>query len=318
MEITPTPKDEGEVARLALQAIRGLLFSGQLPGDLPEAVRDDPAFKEVAGQLDELYRFTLALANGDLNHDLKMKGRAAGALKSLQANLRHLTWQAQRIASGDLSQRVQFMGEFAEAFKTMVEEIHLLQSQLREQAIRDSLTGCYNRRYLDETLGREFSRAQREAYPVCLVMADLDHFKLVNDTYGHQAGDAFLKALGGLLRSHTRAGDIVCRYGGEEFVIVLPNMQLEDAFQRANNWRLEFRANGFAANTFAAKPFSNQPASGEHGRIRVTVSMGVASFPLHGASSEQVLKRADEAMYAAKEAGRDCVRAPGAEFHNRL
>src|SRR5512145_521163 len=109
-------------------------------------------------------------------------------------------------------------------------EIGLLQSKLREQAIRDPLTNLFNRRYLEETLDRELARAKRETYPVCIIMIDLDHFKKINDTYGHDAGDQVLKALANTLSEQSRRGDFACRYGGEEFVIVMPNITKHTAY----------------------------------------------------------------------------------------
>jgi PleD family two-component response regulator len=107
-----------------------------------------------------------------------------------------------------------------------IEEIGRLQVALQELAVRDSLTGLYNRRYLDETLEREVSRARREGIPLSLVMLDIDYFKRVNDTYGHQVGDEVLRTLAATLSADIRAEDVACRYGGEEFLILLPNMPL--------------------------------------------------------------------------------------------
>ena len=110
-------------------------------------------------------------------------------------------------------------------------EIGTLQSKLRSQAIRDPLTDLFNRRYLDETFERELARAAREGYPVCVIMMDIDHFKKVNDTYGHEAGDSVLKALATTLSTHNRRGDFVCRFGGEEFVVVMPNIPVNTAYK---------------------------------------------------------------------------------------
>ena len=121
-------------------------------------------------------------------------------------------------------------------------EIQKLQDELREQAIRDPLTGLFNRRYLEETLNREIANANREFAPVSIIVMDVDNFKLVNDTYGHQAGDLMLQALGQLLKASTRVGDIACRYGGEEFIVVMPGASAAIAAQRAENIRATFDA----------------------------------------------------------------------------
>lgn len=173
-----------------------------------------------------------------------------------------------------------------------ITEIEQLQAQLREQAIRDPLTGLYNRRYLDETLEREIARAQRDDLPVGILMLDIDHFKQVNDTYGHKAGDLLLKSLADILLRESRRADIACRYGGEEFCIILPVTQLLIARQRAEAWRKQFAE------------FSIQY---KHHTIQATVSIGIASYPEHGTSGEDILRAADSALYAAKQAGRNRV-----------
>jgi diguanylate cyclase (GGDEF)-like protein len=168
----------------------------------------------------------------------------------------------------------------------------MLQSKLREQAIRDPLTNLFNRRYLEETLERELSRAARENYPICLIMMDIDHFKRVNDTYGHEAGDLVLKAISEALSEHSRRGDFACRFGGEEFVVVMPNMNLETAYERAEHLRQSLN--------LLRVPY-------EYYSLSVTISMGIACYPENGQTRETILRAADQAMYGAKEAGRDHI-----------
>ena len=179
-----------------------------------------------------------------------------------------------------------------ERLQAQLIEIGLLQSRLREQAIRDSLTNLFNRRYLEETLDRELSRAGRENYPVCIIMIDLDHFKKVNDTYGHEAGDLVLKAIADTLSEQSRRGDFACRYGGEEFVIAMPNITMDTAYERAENLRQVL--------TLLRVPF-------EHYELSVTISVGIACYPENGGTREEILRAADQAMYAAKDAGRDHI-----------
>jgi diguanylate cyclase (GGDEF)-like protein len=179
-----------------------------------------------------------------------------------------------------------------ERLQTQLIEIGLLQSKLREQAIRDSLTNLFNRRYLEETLDRELSRAGRENYPVCIIMIDLDHFKKVNDTYGHEAGDLVLKAIADTLSEQSRRGDFACRYGGEEFVIAMPNITMETAYERAEKLR--------QALTLLRVPF-------EYYELSVTISVGIACYPENGGTRDEILRAADQAMYAAKDAGRDHI-----------
>jgi len=179
-----------------------------------------------------------------------------------------------------------------ERLEAQMDEIQILQSSLRDQVIRDPLTGLYNRRYLNETLDRELARALRESYPVSLVMIDIDHFKQVNDTYGHYAGDLVLKNLAQQLARQTRSSDLVCRLGGDEFLLIFPNVAARIAIERAEQYRESFQG---TATVF------------DQVEIRATMSLGIAIFPDHGATSQEVLTAADRALYKAKANGRNCV-----------
>lgn len=167
-----------------------------------------------------------------------------------------------------------------------------LQARLREEALRNPLTGLYNRRYLQEALDREVAHAAREGTALAVVMIDVDRFKAVNDKCGHRTGDQVLQALATLLRARTRAEDVVCRYGGEEFAVVLGGLLPTEAARRAEQWRREFAA-------------LRHPS--EDGDIATTLSAGIAAYPRDGASGEAVLHAADRALYAAKRAGRNRV-----------
>lgn len=171
-------------------------------------------------------------------------------------------------------------------------EIQMLQEKLREQSFRDCLTGLYNRRYLEEALARELQLAERHQCPVSLIMGDLDHFKRVNDQYGHQAGDEVLRCFASLLSRSSRSSDINCRYGGEEFVLIMPQMAPQDAAERAEQLRV----------AVAARQIEFHDA-----RISVTASFGVASYPGNGQTIDELIAAADKALYAAKEAGRNRV-----------
>jgi len=164
-------------------------------------------------------------------------------------------------------------------------EIEQLQEQLRDQAIRDYLTGLFNRRYLDETIDRELASAKREGSQLSVVMMDIDHFKSINDTYGHQAGDMVLIELGALLNKYSRLSDIACRHGGDEFVVVMPKASPKDAFKRADEWRVAFEEKRFSFNDR---------------RFATTLSIGIASFPLHASSPKGVFQAADQALYQSK------------------
>ena len=171
-------------------------------------------------------------------------------------------------------------------------EVQALQEMLREQSTHDALTGLYNRRYLEETLGRELVSAERHGYPVSVIMGDLDHFKAVNDSYGHLAGDEVLRVFGALMRQHARGSDIYCRYGGEEFLLVMPQMAEDSAVERAEQLRLAMAA--------SPVPYGASP-------IAVTASFGVATFPRDGSTGDELIAAADSALYAAKAAGRNRI-----------
>lgn len=173
-----------------------------------------------------------------------------------------------------------------------IAEIESLQNKLKEEAIRDHLTGLYNRRFLQETLNREIAHANRARAPLSLAMIDLDNFKNINDTYGHALGDLFLTSLSSLLDQKTRSTDVCCRYGGEEFVIVMPTASLEEASQRVDQLRVEF---GKIKIETGKK------------EVSVTLSAGVACYPLHGENDKSLLDAADRALYTAKAKGRNRV-----------
>lgn len=167
-----------------------------------------------------------------------------------------------------------------------------LKDALRDQAVHDQLTGLYNRRYLEETLRRELVRARRKGGILTAIISDLDHFKCVNDLHGHLAGDKVLRVYGEILKSHARASDVYCRYGGEEFLLLMPDMPLEAALDRAETLR----------HVTAAKPVRFGTRT-----IPVTASFGVACYPFDAVTGDELITAADQALYAAKKAGRNRV-----------
>ena len=168
-----------------------------------------------------------------------------------------------------------------------------LREALKAQSIRDPLTGLFNRRYMEETFERELYRADRDGNTIGTIMLDLDHFKQFNDTFGHDGGDAILREFSQLLLARTRKEDIVCRYGGEEFLIVLPGASLDDTHYRAESLLAAIR----------------NIAVVSRGRElgHVSASMGVALYPNHGNTMGLLIRAADEALYQAKAHGRDRV-----------
>ena len=179
-----------------------------------------------------------------------------------------------------------------EQLRLQLDEIQKLQAILREQAIQDPLTGLYNRRYMEEALSRESARATREGYPLSIVMLDMDNLKTLNDSYGHAIGDDAIKMLGKTIKSNIRAEDIACRYGGDEFLVILHNTSAETAKQRVDSW---------------LKNIKKQPFAHEGQEFKTAFSAGIAAFPHHGKEVESVIRFADHALYKAKTKGRNLV-----------
>jgi len=179
-----------------------------------------------------------------------------------------------------------------EKLKLQLDKVELLQKKLREQATRDPLTGLYNRRYLADSFQRALVRARREETPVSVAIMDLDHFKDINDTFGHKGGDAVLKAIAELFLRHVRASDIICRYGGEEFTILMSNASLNTAAKRMEDLRKEIEGTSIIYNDK---------------NIHVTLSIGMAGFPDHGEDDEAILLAADNMLYQSKRNGRNQV-----------
>ncbi len=169
-----------------------------------------------------------------------------------------------------------------------------LRDELRQQAIQDPLTGLFNRRYLDETLPRELNRARRLRVPLCVVMLDIDGFKHFNDSFGHGPGDSLLREFGHVLREQLRKSDISCRYGGDEFVLVMPDSSIADTRERVEQIRMFIKG---------LQPSHN----GGQMMDTITLSAGIACMPEHGTTENGLLRAADEALYAAKKTGRDRI-----------
>ncbi len=185
-----------------------------------------------------------------------------------------------------------FVATVAEGLALALSNLRLRES-LVQRSVRDPLTGLFNRRHLEETFDLELHRAARRGEPVSALMFDIDHFKRFNDRYGHDAGDAVLQAVSELVQRHIRAGDVACRYGGEEFLLLQPGMSVSDAAARAETLR----------EAVSRLELTHQGAS----LGNVTVSVGVATYPEHAGDRAALVKRADEALYAAKRGGRDRV-----------
>jgi diguanylate cyclase (GGDEF)-like protein/PAS domain S-box-containing protein len=184
-------------------------------------------------------------------------------------------------------EQIQFGGLFASLTALIIINSQLGEI-LRQRSIHDSLTGLFNRRYMEETLKQEISRAIRQKHPLGVIMLDIDHFKNFNDSFGHQAGDSLLGQLGQFLQTNIRLEDTACRYGGEEFLLIMPNVSLETMQKRAELLR--------------------EGASKLHWEEETTtVSFGIAIYPQHGKDIESLIRSADRALYQAKQNGRNRV-----------
>lgn len=172
------------------------------------------------------------------------------------------------------------------------DELTRNRAALQDLATRDPLTGLYNRRFLDEVMPRELARALRDGTPLAVIMLDLDHFKKVNDVHGHAAGDEVLKTFATLLKTGVRESDLICRYGGEEFIAIMPNMDADQALERAESWRKQLEETRVVHDGFD---------------ISVTMSAGIATFPKHCQSANQLFSRADEMLYKSKQDGRNRI-----------
>lgn len=244
----------------------------------------------VPVQSEEALRAEIARLNKII---LALMNRAERSM-SLQGSDFNL-FQTAIVLEGQVRQRT-------EELEAALREVQSLQAKLREQALRDPLTGLYNRRYLTETFDRELLRAERYSRPVSVIMCDIDHFKTVNDTYGHRAGDEVIKVFSELLQRNARGSDICCRYGGEEFLLVLFDMTGDDACLRTEQLRQAFAG---TAITWGETD------------IQVTASFGVAVFPLDGRTSDVLIAAADAALYAAKDGGRNQVKRYTAPLRER-
>ena len=176
--------------------------------------------------------------------------------------------------------------------REQLEKIQALQNQLREEAIRDHLTGLYNRRYLHEVLLQYLEPARRRSRTISFALLDIDHFKQVNDTYGHDIGDEALVSFSKFLVENTRRDDTVCRFGGEEFLIVFADTNKDDAVKRVESW---------------LKGLADYQLSQTITEVQVSFSCGIVSFPEDGENMDTLFKKADDRLYQAKEAGRNQI-----------
>lgn len=231
-----------------------------------------------------LYATSLQLheSNKRLQAEISERQKTEAALKAAQEELQSLL----TVISRDKA-------DLEIMLDTSVQHGDLVEILLRNQCVRDPLTGLFNRRYMQEFLIREIHHTQRTQKPLGLVLLDIDHFRHFNNTFGHQAGDVVLQEVSLFLQKSIRKSDIACRYGGEEFVVILPEASLEDTKERAEQLR--------AGVKHLKLNYLNQFLG------KVTLSAGIACFPEYGKTGAELIQAADMALYSAKALGRDRV-----------
>ncbi|WP_312334995.1 GGDEF domain-containing protein [Anaerospora hongkongensis] len=278
-----------------IQLLLTLLCSPKIPPELTieQTLADDPEFQKLYRHILDLRELSMALSKGDTQLFVEGNGFILANLKSLQSNLRRLIWQTQRVAKGNFSSKVDFLGEFSGTFNDMIWNLKNANAQLYKLASLDCLTQLYNRRVLDQFLKEAYLRARERGSNLSILMIDIDHFKNVNDQYGHHAGDQVLIQISRVLKEQFRATDMLARYGGEEFMAIQPETSTNQAIKIANRVLEAVRGTVIRLDI-------------EH-RLMVTVSVGISSVTLEDQSFEDVVKRSDAALYEAKHNGRDCL-----------
>jgi diguanylate cyclase (GGDEF)-like protein len=301
----PPESEESERADMVVRYIHEVLTLPSAREDLPAGLHGIKKIQEMHALLWEIRKLIQALSDGKLEYRSTARGFVVGTLKALQANLRNLVWESQCIARGEYHHRIHYLNDFSAAFNQMAEEVDLrvnalssLSEEYREQAERDPLTGLHNRAaciHFAEQLLLQHARQRQRA---TLIMADIDHFKKINDTYGHLCGDEVLRFFALTLLSVLRSHDVCCRFGGDEFFILMPDTPLETGVKIAERLR---------------KAIEDMRIPFEVLELRITASFGLSE--LEGVEADQNvedylkdrIQLADDNLYKAKSAGRNRV-----------
>lgn len=326
---TPETRSEFDVA---IDYIDQLLSKSEIPL-FPGALKQSVEFCQLVQNILEMRTILAEFSEGDFSFPITLRGYVGGALKALQSNTRHLAWQMQKIAMGDFSQEVEFMGDFAHSFNQMLQTLKKTYDELKcreqemselaaslgqeierrveiEEILRQSeeeyrrlatidfLTGVCNRRYFYTLADREMDRMRRSDRGMCLAMIDVDHFKDVNDRFGHLNGDIVLSCLAKAIVTNVRAIDIVARYGGEEFIVLLPDTPFKAGCVTLERLR---------------EVISRMPIILDSTPVTVTISIGMTYLEPVSSQWDQrkiletAIEHADEALYRAKANGRNCL-----------
>nr|WP_246432912.1 GGDEF domain-containing protein [Rhodopseudomonas rhenobacensis] len=279
-----------------IEANAGFLRVARLPAQQPANASVARAF--VQPTFAALLR-VVPDADGEIHHGLLTMGDPMAATRTLRGRVWHRDRVLQVLAEYDIDELERLNAKMLELNRDYAEaQFELAQTNIKLQqreaeilalTLTDSLTGVGNHRRLEQELATEIKRFERTGEPLSAFMADLDHFKSINDSYGHDVGDKVLAAFGALLRAQTRATEVAARIGGEEFVVLLPHTRLKEALLTAERIRAALQA-----LSIASMP------------IRPTASFGVATMA-KAESRDAFMRRVDTALYAAKRAGRNCV-----------
>lgn len=303
----PAPADGGmELAATAVDYLLRVLTSPRLRDEgLPKELMAIKSMEQLAALAWAIRKLSLALGNGNLEYASPEKGVVIGGLKALQSNLKHLTWQAKQIAGGDYRHKVDFIGEFSESFNLMTEQLATrimrlvnTRDEYRNKSFHDPLTGVYNRTAFMHYAEQSLLRQEPGVPSSSLIITDIDKFKNVNDHHGHLAGDLVLKIFANCLMKDIRPDDLCCRYGGEEFLLLLLHTPLASGLIIAERLRAKV-----AALTI---PFENI-------LIPITASFGVSEIDGQVTDTNfndlitAALGQADVNLYKAKQSGRNKV-----------
>jgi diguanylate cyclase (GGDEF)-like protein len=247
--------------------------------DLEMPRMDGFKFIAMARSREELRNIPIIMLTAREARDLKIKGLEQGASD----------YVTKPFDPGELIARVRVQLKI----KLLQDDLKKSNELLKELSNTDPLTQLFNRRYMMEVLEKEIHRTARKGSPISLILMDIDHFKKVNDAYGHQHGDAVLVNVAGLIRQHLRSYDVAARYGGEEFVVILPETPLDESMVVAERIRQGIQQVAF---------------TGKLQQLKITISMGVAVYPAPGVDTiDDIIRVADEALYRAKAEGRNRI-----------
>jgi diguanylate cyclase (GGDEF)-like protein len=325
-----------------LEHVRRLLRDKTVP-ELEGELAENPLLREIHNELKVIRETVLAFSAGNFSPAIGVRGIIPGGLKELQAHLRHMIWQVQMVEKGDFSQKLHFMGEFSEAFNNMIKQFDRTLSDLRQKeeillelrntvnhhnstmealleseahfkylANHDALTGVLNRRSFMEITAAQLKSAARNGIDCCLVMMDIDHFKLFNDTYGHAAGDEALRHIVGVVSEGLRRDDFLGRYGGEEFILFFYDSDEKTGMAIAERLRAALEDSPVRFDQQEARITSSFGIAHVRGAVRSDYETGGKDYV------RSILNNADLALYEAKRTGRNKVVLYGAKCAGKL